>query len=339
MAGLLDESDPYSGGYSLLEDPWAAAARRQREAVMPMRGRNEGETTAVLEALGRIPMEMVGAAAGLVDASRDAAAEMTGQARTLSTDYDPRRFAAQLAAENAMNIVGTPALTGGVPAGALGAAAGPAGTIRKAAAGDKKTGAGILAVNQSEDIGPASGRGILDDMKKGTGSRSGQSPIGAQPTRELAPTEVLGEVGKDTLPVGKKTATFSPDDARAQIEVVSKLMEPYGYKLENVKGSGLSEAQYLTFRTAEPPGLSKRGVAEVFEKLRAAGIGIGNNPTGGNFTVRIAVHKSGAGGYPSPNYEWSLHSTPEKNSVRLKLIHDTVRDTLKRYPAGGLHNK
>jgi hypothetical protein len=40
-----------------------------------------------------------------------------------TTDYDPRREAAGYAAGTAMNMVGTPALTGGVPAGALGSAA------------------------------------------------------------------------------------------------------------------------------------------------------------------------------------------------------------------------
>jgi len=40
-----------------------------------------------------------------------------------TTDYDPRREAAGYAAGTAMNVVGTPAFTGGVPAGALGSGA------------------------------------------------------------------------------------------------------------------------------------------------------------------------------------------------------------------------
>jgi hypothetical protein len=39
MPGLLDQVDPYAGGYSLMEDPFEAAARRQRQAVMPIGGR------------------------------------------------------------------------------------------------------------------------------------------------------------------------------------------------------------------------------------------------------------------------------------------------------------
>ena len=45
MPGLLDQVDPYAGGYSLMEDPFEAAARRQRQAVMPIGGRQEGWLT------------------------------------------------------------------------------------------------------------------------------------------------------------------------------------------------------------------------------------------------------------------------------------------------------
>ena len=45
MPGLLDQVDPYAGGYSLMEDPFEAAARRQRQAVLPIGGRQEGWLT------------------------------------------------------------------------------------------------------------------------------------------------------------------------------------------------------------------------------------------------------------------------------------------------------
>ena len=94
-----------------------AAVERQRRSVL---NRREGLPTALLEGVGRIPMNIVGAGAGLVDAAREIAAEQTGTAPEISTDYDPRRIGGILAAENAMNVVGVPALTGGVPAAALG---------------------------------------------------------------------------------------------------------------------------------------------------------------------------------------------------------------------------
>ena len=45
MPGLLDQVDPYAGGYSLMEDPFEAAARRQRQAAKPIAGRQEGWLT------------------------------------------------------------------------------------------------------------------------------------------------------------------------------------------------------------------------------------------------------------------------------------------------------
>ena len=45
MPGLLDQVDPYAGGYSFMEDPFEAAARRQRQAAKPIGGRQEGWLT------------------------------------------------------------------------------------------------------------------------------------------------------------------------------------------------------------------------------------------------------------------------------------------------------
>jgi hypothetical protein len=64
--------------------------------------------------------------AGLLGAMRDYSAnEFPGTfgVTQQSTDYDPRREAAGWAAGTAMNMVGVPAMTGGVPADALGSAA------------------------------------------------------------------------------------------------------------------------------------------------------------------------------------------------------------------------
>ena len=97
----------------ILSDPFEAAALRQRLAATR---RREGLPTKFLEAIGGVPMSIIGAGAGLVDAAKDAAAEQTGTAPSVSTDYDPRRFGAQLNAETALNTMGAPVMgAGAVP--------------------------------------------------------------------------------------------------------------------------------------------------------------------------------------------------------------------------------
>jgi len=97
----------------LLADPFEAAALRQRLAATR---RREGLSTQLLEGIGKIPMSIIGAGAGLVDAAKDIAAEQTGTAPSMSTDYDPRRFGAQLNAETALNTFGMPVTgAGAVP--------------------------------------------------------------------------------------------------------------------------------------------------------------------------------------------------------------------------------
>src|SRR5687767_13141639 len=72
----------------------------------------------VLDALGRIPERMAGAAAGMIDASKQVAAEQYGaggEPLSLSTDYDPRRLATQLGAETALNTFGVNSIGAGIP--------------------------------------------------------------------------------------------------------------------------------------------------------------------------------------------------------------------------------
>jgi hypothetical protein len=109
---------------ALMEDsPFARAARRQRNSVLPMGGRQEGTATALLDSIGSaIPNKLGGLGQAMTEYS---AQEFPGTHGVTSqtTDYDARRNAADWAAGTAMNMVGVPAMTGGVPADALGSAA------------------------------------------------------------------------------------------------------------------------------------------------------------------------------------------------------------------------
>ena len=95
-------------------DPFEAAALRTRQSVRPAGGRDEGVATRVMEELGGIPMQMAGNVKNLMDAAYTH--EMGSSVR------DNPQYAG-LVADTAMNMVGMPALTGGVPASALGSAA------------------------------------------------------------------------------------------------------------------------------------------------------------------------------------------------------------------------
>lgn len=80
----------------------------------PPTRRAEGPVTLGLEALGQIPMQMVGNVKNLMDAA---------YTHPMGTSVRDNPQYSGLAAETALNTVGMPALTGGVPAGALGSAA------------------------------------------------------------------------------------------------------------------------------------------------------------------------------------------------------------------------
>jgi hypothetical protein len=89
-----------------------ALADALRRSVMG--GRKEGAATKTIDALGGIPKQVLAAALGMVDAAKRA-----GASGTMMAD-DP--LGVPLAAETAMNLVGIPGLTGGVPVDALGSA-------------------------------------------------------------------------------------------------------------------------------------------------------------------------------------------------------------------------
>jgi hypothetical protein len=98
-----------------------------------------------------------------------------------STDYDPRREAAGYAAGTAMNVVGMPAFTGGVPAGAMGS-----GARRPVLSPDD------LTTNSKVDLGP-----VFRGVEGGTDRRAAirhfaGGDIGdgvyVTPSRELAGT-------------------------------------------------------------------------------------------------------------------------------------------------------
>ena len=100
-------------------DPWERAAAAVRFGAKPLGGR-QGDP----DRIANIASAPLRAAAGFTKAAFDRAAEEHGGGSQLSTDYDPRATGAFLGAETAMNTVGLPALTGGVPASAaLGSAA------------------------------------------------------------------------------------------------------------------------------------------------------------------------------------------------------------------------
>jgi hypothetical protein len=101
-------------------DVFERAAARTRFGAKPLGGRQEGTATTLPQEVLYAPVR---AAAGFTKAAIDRAAEEHGGATELSTDYDPRRAAADLSAETATNIVGTPALTGGAPIGSIGSGA------------------------------------------------------------------------------------------------------------------------------------------------------------------------------------------------------------------------
>jgi hypothetical protein len=82
-----------------------ALADALRRSVMG--GRKEGAATKTIDALGGIPKQVLAAALGMVDAAKRA-----GASGTMMAD-DP--LGVPLAAETAMNLVGIPGLTGGVP--------------------------------------------------------------------------------------------------------------------------------------------------------------------------------------------------------------------------------
>lgn len=110
---------------AMLEDdsPWARAAYMNANAAKPAGGRKEGLATALLDALGSAPMQKL---AGMGQAIKDYSANefpATYGATEQSADFDPRQRAADWSAGTAMNVVGTPAMTGGVPADAMGSAA------------------------------------------------------------------------------------------------------------------------------------------------------------------------------------------------------------------------
>ena len=120
--------------------PHEIAAARVAQAARPPGGRGEGAATNLPTAILSQPFR---AARGLVEAQMGSAAEQfplqtmsPGEQRTISTDYDPRRHAAALGAETALNLTGLPAVSPSavVPAGGIGIFAGRrSATIDKAA--------------------------------------------------------------------------------------------------------------------------------------------------------------------------------------------------------------
>jgi hypothetical protein len=113
MAGLLDGLDKTQKaglleGLAELYAGLESAAARQRRSVRG--GRREGTATALLDAVGSIPMQMVGAGKNMMDAA---------YTHPMGTSVADNPQYTGLVAENALNVVGLPALTGGVPAGAI----------------------------------------------------------------------------------------------------------------------------------------------------------------------------------------------------------------------------
>lgn len=107
-------ASPEQLAQALLMDPFERAALRTRQATKPVGGREEGMSTAIIEALGGVPMNMAGNVKNMMDA---AYSHPPGESVRDNTQYGG------LVADTALNVVGLPALTGGVPAGAMGSAA------------------------------------------------------------------------------------------------------------------------------------------------------------------------------------------------------------------------
>jgi hypothetical protein len=114
------------------EEQAAVEAAAQAAALRQRRGIAARPNPPLLQALSEIPQRMYGAGAGFANAASQAANEQfpmqsapfaLGKPMDVSTDYDPRREAASLGAETAMNVIGAPGVMGGVPADALGSAA------------------------------------------------------------------------------------------------------------------------------------------------------------------------------------------------------------------------
>lgn len=156
-----------------------------------------------------------------------------------------------------------------------------------------------------------------------------QPPLGAQPE------STSSGFGANSAAMSR----YSQDDlvrmAADQSSHVAELMGRFGYTLKSEKQSPLSEARYLVFEHPSPPQMSKSGQAQMFRELRDAGFDLGNNPTSAQFQIRIAGHKSGAGGYPASQYEWSLLRDSAENERRITTLMETMQRIAKERPKGG----
>lgn len=127
----------YSQPLSLAGSPAERAAQTTRRSVKGIRP--EGVTTKVTDAIGQIPMSMVGAAARMVDQSKmiaddlfplqhSLAPQQAGRfgslqpmmdamprEKILSSDEDVRKGSGELVAENALNVMGLPGIMSGSP--------------------------------------------------------------------------------------------------------------------------------------------------------------------------------------------------------------------------------